>query len=129
MADAFGSLYDAGFPIARMRLVDDYGADDDRSMAANNTSGFNCRRVAGQRSWSQHAYGAAIDINPVQNPYVRRTSVLPAAGRAYVDRTRQRPGMVLAGDPVVRAFAAVRWGWGGGFRSLKDYQHFSASGR
>ena len=77
-----------------MRLVDDYGADDDASMAANNTSGFNCRRVAGQRSWSEHAYGAAIDLNPVQNPYVRpgRSTRPPAAAsRASTAAARRRP--------------------------------------
>ena len=75
----FERLYDARWPIQRMRLVDDYRGDDDRSMAANNTSGYNCRRVAGSDSWSAHAYGAAIDINPVQNPYVTGTSVAPPA--------------------------------------------------
>ncbi len=93
VTEVFGRLYAAGWPIARMRLVDDYGADDDASMAANNSSGFNCRRVAGQRSWSDHAYGAAIDLNPLQNPYVRPGSVDPPAGRRFarVDRGRSAP--------------------------------------
>ena len=72
-----------------MRLIDDYGGDDDRSMAANNTSGFNCRRVAGQSSWSAHAYGEAIDLNPVQNPYVRPGSITPPAGGASPGSTEQ----------------------------------------
>ena len=93
VSDVFGRLYDAGVPIARMRLVDDYDADDDASMAANNTSGFNCRRVAGQQNWSDHAFGAAIDVNPVQNPYVRPGSIDPPAGRRFagIDRNRSAP--------------------------------------
>ena len=125
----FRSLLAARFPVAQVRTVEAYGSDDGRSMAANNTSAYNCRRTTGGTGWSEHAYGRALDLNPVQNPYVRRTTVLPAAGRAYVDRTRPRPGMVLAGDVVVRAFTAVGWAWGGSYTSLKDYQHFSASGR
>ena len=125
----FRSLLAARFPVAQVRTVDAYGSDDARSMAANNTSAYNCRRTTGGTAWSEHAYGRALDVNPVQNPYVRGTTVLPATGRAYVDRTRARPGMVLAGGPVVRAFADVGWQWGGSFRDLKDYQHFSASGR
>ncbi|HEU4337501.1 MAG TPA: CapA family protein [Nocardioides sp.] len=134
VADAFGRLYDAGFPIARMRLVDDYRADDDLSMAANNTSGFNCRRVAGQRRWSQHAYGAAIDINPVQNPYVTPGRVDPPTGRAFVsiDRDRSAParlGVIRSGDLPVTAFARFGWEWGGSWVSSKDYQHVEAPGR
>ena len=83
MTRVFRELYDAGWPIRRMRLVDDYGGDDERSMAADNTSGFNCRRVAGSSSWSAHAYGAAVDINPLENPYVTGGSVSPSAGRRF----------------------------------------------
>lgn len=129
---AFGRLYDVGFPIRRMRLVDDYGGDDDLSMAANNTSGFNCRRVAGQTTWSDHAYGAAIDINPIQNPYVRPGSIDPPSGRGFarVDRAGSAPvaaGVIHASDPVVAAFARIGWQWGGYWLSSKDYQHFAAS--
>ncbi len=127
----FGRLYDVGFPIRRMRLVDAYGGDDDRSMAANNTSGFNCRRVAGQANWSDHAYGAAIDLNPIQNPYVRPGSVDPPSGRGFarVDRGGSAPahaGVIRADDPVVTAFARIGWEWGGYWASSKDYQHFAA---
>lgn len=127
----FRTLFEARFPIERMELVDRYGADDDRSMAANNTSAFNCRRATDSTTrWSQHAYGRAIDINPVQNPYVASaTDVRPPTGRAYVDRDDVQMGMILSGDVVVRAFRAAGWGWGGNFRSVKDYQHFSATGR
>ncbi len=125
----FRALYEARFPVQGMRTVEQYGGDDDRSMAAGNTSAFNCRVVAGGTGWSEHAYGTALDLNPVQNPYVRGTTVEPEAGRAYLDRGRVRTGMVVPGDAVVRAFASVGWEWGGDFRTLKDYQHFSASGR
>lgn len=126
---AMRRLFTARFPIERMRLVDEYGGDDERSMAANNTSAFNCRRVAGSGSWSEHAYGRAIDVNPVQNPEVRDGEVSPEAGAAYVERSRPGGGMLRPGDEVVRAFAAIGWEWGGDWRSLKDYQHFSATGR
>ena len=128
---AFGRLYAAGWPIARMRLVDDFGGDDDRSMAANNTSGFNCRRVAGQRNWSAHAYGAAIDINPVQNPYVRGGSVQPPNGRpnARLDRDPTSPvpaGAIRSGELPVVAFARLGWEWGGEWVASQDYQHVAA---
>lgn len=122
-------LWDAGFPIERMQLIDDYGGDDDTSMAANNTSAFNCRRVAGSSTWSQHSYGRAIDINPVQNPYVAGSTVSPPAGSAYLDRSDERVGMIVRGGPAQRAFAQIGWGWGGDWTSAKDHQHFSANGR
>ncbi len=125
----FRALYDAGFPLTRVATVEEFGSDDDRVMAANVTSGYNCRQKTGGSGFSEHAYGRAIDVNPVQNPYVQGTQVLPPAGRRYLDRTDVRPGMVVAGDVVVRAFAAAGWEWGGDFRSLRDYQHFSESGR
>jgi hypothetical protein len=129
VVDAFGRMFDARFPIERMQLVDDFGGDDAASMAANNTSAFNCRPIDGSGGrWSQHALGAAIDINPVQNPWVRGERVDPAAGAAYLDRADVRPGMLVEGGPVVAAFDALGWGWGGRFRNAKDYQHLSASG-
>jgi hypothetical protein len=125
----FRRLYAKQFPIRRMRLIDAYDGDDDRSMAANNTSAFNCRRVAGTNRWSEHAYGRAIDINPVQNPYVRGSTVEPEAGRRYLNRSHVRRGMAVRPGPVVRAFTAVDWQWGGDWSSAKDYQHFSRTGR
>jgi hypothetical protein len=129
MVKAFGRLFNAGYRIRRMRLVDAYGADDHRSMNADNTSAFNCREVAGQPGvWSRHAYGRAIDINPVENPYVSGSHVSPARGRPFADRYPRRKGMISAGGRVVRIFAAIGWGWGGDWAGAKDYQHFSASG-
>jgi hypothetical protein len=123
----FRKLYAARFPIRRLRLVEAYKGSDDASMAADNTSGFNCRFVSGTRRWSQHAYGLAIDVNPIENPYVDGRRVRPPAGRRYLDRSRRRPGMVVPGGVVVRAFAAIGWSWGGRW-SPPDYQHFSATG-
>jgi len=129
----FRKLYDARWPIRRMRLVDAYGGDDDRSMAADNTSGFNCRRVKGSKKWSDHAFGAAIDLNPVQNPYLTGASVAPPGSHRFATLDRA-PGAVVpdgtitSDDVVVRAFAAIGWEWGGSWAE-PDYQHFSAAGR
>lgn len=125
----FAALFEAAFPIEQVRLVDDFGADDDRSMAANNTSGFNCRRARGTARWSEHAYGRAVDINPVQNPYLTaRGAVLPPGGREFIRRDATAPGVITADGPVVAAFTSIGWRWGGAW-SRPDYQHFSASGR
>jgi hypothetical protein len=124
----FRTLYRARFPIRRMRPIDAYSGDDDRSAAADNTSAFNCRRAVttGASSWSMHAYGEAIDVNDVENPYLLGKRVIPPAGRAYTNRANVRPGMAVAGGTLVRAFASVGWGWGASFA---DYQHFSPNGR
>jgi poly-gamma-glutamate synthesis protein (capsule biosynthesis protein) len=126
----FRELYQARFPIRGMQLVDAYGGDDNRSMAANNSSGYNCRTVAGQSSFSDHAYGAAVDINPVENPYVTADGVLPPAGSRFVGVNRAAkanapPGVIVADDVVVRAFARIGWKWGGVWNEA-DYQHFHA---
>jgi hypothetical protein len=125
----FRDVYAARFPIQRMVPIDAYGGDDQASMRANNTSGFNCRFVAGTTRLSQHGLGLAIDINPLMNPYVRGGTVDPPEGAPYADRSRTDPGMIKAGDAVVSAFAAQGWGWGGYWSSGQDYQHFSANGR
>ena len=121
----FRKLWAARFPIRRLRPVSAYGGDDDRSMAADNTSGFNCRFVGGTTRWSQHAYGEAIDVNPVENPYVQGSRVSPPAGRRFLDRSRYRQGMALRSGVLVRAFESVGWRWGASFG---DYQHFSTTG-
>lgn len=128
VVDAFEAIFAGGFPIAAMEPVHVHGSDDGRSMEANNTSAFNCRTVTGGTRWSEHAHGTAIDINPVQNPYVRGSTVLPAAGRGRLDRDAVVPGMIVAGDAVTTAFAAIGWQWGGTWPN-PDHQHFSASGR
>lgn len=126
----FRTLYEQRFPIRRMRLVDVYGADDTRSMNADNTSAFNCRYRDGVCcTWSMHAYGKAIDVNPVENPYVGAWGVSPDAGEPFVDRTPLRRGMIRHGDAVWDAFAAIGWEWGGDWNWPVDYQHFSSNGR
>lgn len=131
MVEVFRALFQARYPIERLRLVDEYGGDDDASMAANNSSGFNCREIAGRPGvWSEHAYGRAVDLNPVQNPYVARDgAVSPPAGAEYADRTAAHPAVIRSGDAVVSAFAGIGWPWGGDWSGAKDYQHFSSTGR
>jgi hypothetical protein len=126
----FERLYRARFPIRRMRPIAAYGGSDDRSMAADNTSAFNCRYAvaAGPKRWSVHAYGEAIDVNPVENPYLEGGKVLPPAGRRYLDRATVRPGMAVTGGTLVAAFAAAGWQWGGRWTASPDWQHFSATG-
>jgi poly-gamma-glutamate capsule biosynthesis protein CapA/YwtB (metallophosphatase superfamily) len=130
LVGVFRELYEARFPIRRMQLIDAYGGADNRSMAADNSSAYNCRTVAGTSTFSDHAYGAAVDINPVENPYVTANGVLPAAGRRFVDVDRSRDaetarGVIVADDVAVRAFARIGWKWGGVWNE-PDYQHFYA---
>jgi hypothetical protein len=124
----FRQLYAEQFPIERMVRIENYGGDDNASMAANNTSAFNCRLLTDSTSLSEHAYGTAIDINPKQNPYVKGSTVLPPEGKDYLDRSNVRPGMIEQGS-VKKVFESIGWKWGGEWESLKDYQHFSQSGR
>ncbi len=127
-------LKDRSFRIARMDPVDVFDGDDDASMAANNTSGYNCRRASGSARLSSHALGLAIDVNPLLNPYVSRRGTAPKGGEAW-DTPEERaaahsePGLILSRSAITRAFKAKGWGWGGDWRSSKDYQHFSADGR
>ena len=129
----FATLFAARFPIDKTVPIEAYGGDDDASTKDNNTSTFNCRPAFGATTgFSQHALGRAVDINPVQNPYVRSdgTTLDPYAQR-FADRSlvANEPGVITISGTVVRAFAAQHWGWGGRFRSVKDYQHFSSNGR
>jgi hypothetical protein len=130
VARVFGTLYAARFPIRKIRLVDYYGADDKRSMKDDNTSAFNCRYRNGVCcTWSMHAYGKAIDINPVENPELWSGGISPPNGASYADRSDRRKGMIFHGDVVWKAFHAVGWGWGGDWSWPVDYQHFSTNGK
>jgi len=132
VSGVFDRLHGAHFPIRRMTPIAAYGGSDDRSMAADNTSAFNCRYAVapGPKRWSVHAYGEAIDVNPVENPYVSGGGTSHAASRPYLDRgtVARLPGVITAGGVVTRAFARIGWGWGGSWRGTRDYQHLSASG-
>jgi len=122
----FGDLARQRYPIAKMQTVEHYPkADDELSMEDNNTSAFNCRPMPSGTSWSLHAYGRAIDVNPLINPYMTRSGDLqPKTAAAYLDRSRTDPGILHAGDPAVRAFTDRGWTWGGGWHNPIDYQHF-----
>jgi hypothetical protein len=126
----FSRLYSARFPIRRMRPIDAYRGSDERSLAADNTAAFNCRYAvaSGPKRWSAHAYGLAIDVDPVENPYLEGGRVHPRSGRAYLNRGRVRRGMAVRGGVLVSAFADVGWAWGGRWTGSPDYQHFSANG-
>ncbi len=129
LIEVFRRLYDRRFPIRRMEPIDVYGGSDEASTAADNTSAFNCRNAvaSGPATWSAHAFGRAIDVNPVENPYILNGEVLPPAGAQYRDRANVRPGMAVRGGELVAAFAAAGWSWGGVWAN-PDYQHFSATG-
>jgi len=125
----FRRLYGQRFPIRRMELIDRYGGSDFASIEADNTSAFNCRTATGSSRWSQHAYGLAIDVNPIENPYVTAAGTTAhRASRPYLDRSRHLPGTAYEGGALVAAFDAVGWGWGGRWTGIKDYQHFSSTG-
>lgn len=125
LCEIFQALYEAQYPIRSIRLVDDFDASDDASMAADNTSCFNYRTVPGQRKLSKHARGLAVDVNPLENPYINRSGrVMPPAGEAYVDRTRDFPHKIDREDLCCRLFLAHGFSWGGAWAHSKDYQHF-----
>ncbi|MCC6222204.1 MAG: M15 family metallopeptidase [Thermoleophilia bacterium] len=127
IVSVFRTLYEERFPIRRMRLVDAYGGSDFDSIEADNTSAFNCRAATGSSSWSQHAYGLAVDLNPIENPYVESGRVYHDASRRYLDRSKRLRGMIHAGDVAVLAFARIGWHWGGSWSgSVRDYQHLAA---
>lgn len=130
VVDAFRDIFDAKFPIERMARIDAFDGTDDESMKANNTSAFNCRPVTGGRGFSKHAYGVAIDINPLINPYVKRRGerliVEPSLGAPYVKRDASVPGLIVRGDVVHKAFTSRGFQWGGTWRRVQDYQHFEA---
>lgn len=130
MVTVLRRLFGGNFPIRKMIPIEAYGGSDFASIEADNTSAFNCRAATGSSRWSEHAYGRAIDLNPIENPYVERGGkVYHPASRPYVDRSNVRLGMAVEGGLVVRVFDAVGFGWGGRWSGTKDYQHFSASGR
>lgn len=130
VVSVFRALYAADFPIEEMRLTRLDELDLPPTGDGNNTGAYVCRPTTGQTSgFSAHAYGLALDLDPFQNPYLKDELVLPELAGSYLDRSRVRPGMVLPDSVAVREFARIGWSWGGDFTSLKDYQHFTATGR
>ncbi len=125
LCEIFRDLYDARYPIRSIRLIDDFGASDEASMQADNTSCFNYRTMTGQKKLSRHALGMAIDINPLENPFIDpRGGVHPAEGASYVDRTRDFPHKIDRGDLCYKLFREHGFSWGGAWSRSKDYQHF-----
>jgi hypothetical protein len=129
VVEAFRQMYEARFPIRKMKPIFTQAEYDDFETPDDNSTGFSCRNAvnsSGAPSWSQHAFGRAIDVNPIENPYIEGDRVIPSAGAAYTDRSDVRPGMATPGSAIVTAFASIGWGWGASF---EDYQHFSTNGR
>lgn len=127
--EIFKELYEHRYPIAKVRLVDDYGANDEESMRANNSSSFCYRAVRGSKKLSAHARGMAVDINTLYNPCVRRlrsgkTVVQPSVATKYVNRGGSFPYKIEKGDLVWKLFTSHGFKWGGSWKSVKDYQHF-----
>ncbi len=129
MVEVFRSLYEARFPIEEMRVIRLDEIDAPPTGDGNVTGILECRPASGGTSWSMHAYGLAIDINPFHNPYWKKDVVLPELASAYTDRANVRPGMIQPGDTVVQAFAEIGWSWGGDWNTLKDWMHFSSNGK
>lgn len=129
VATVFERLHGLGFVVPSVRPAWEFGGDDDAMMRANNTSAFNCRPIGGTSTWSEHAWGHALDLNPLWNPYLHGGKVDPPEGAPFVERDPARPGTITAEGPVVALFREIGWRWGGLWSRAKDYQHFSATGR
>ena len=128
----FEELYAVKYPIRSLRLVSDFQGNDWQSIEADNTSAFNCRRATGSKKWSKHAYGRAIDINPIENPYIsRKGRISHKASQKYRNRRHQNPNntedhaVLLKNDKATQIFKKYGWKWGGDWPKVKDYQHFS----
>jgi len=129
VVEVFRRIFEAEFPIEQMRVTRLDEVDDHPTGDFNETGSFVCRPAVGSGIWSMHAFGLAIDLNPFHNPYWKDDLVIPELASAYTDRDDVRPGMILPGDLAVEAFADIGWSWGGDWNTLKDWMHFSASGR
>jgi hypothetical protein len=127
----FEALYEANYPIRKMELVSDYKGSDWQSIEADNTSAFNCRKATGSRNFSKHSYGKAIDINPIENPYIFRSgksshkASQPYLKRKRMNQSASQRAMLLPHDKAVKVFKKYGWKWGGDWSGVKDFQHFS----
>jgi hypothetical protein len=129
VVEVFRRLFEAGYPIEQMRVIRAEEVDDPPTGDWNETTSFVCRPAVGSNNWSQHAFGLAIDVNPFHNPYLKGDLVIPELASAYTDRDEVRVGMIGDDGVVVDAFADIGWSWGGNWNTLKDWMHFSRSGR
>lgn len=131
VTEIFKNLYETAYPIKKMKLVSSYKGNDWQSIEADNTSAFNCRNATGSKQWSKHSYGKAIDINPIENPYVSRQghishkASLTYRKRAHTNATFKDKAILLKNDQTVQLFKKYDWEWGGDWHGVKDYQHFS----
>jgi hypothetical protein len=131
MLNIMRDLYAIGYPINQMKLVSDFNGNDWQSIEADNTSSFNCRRATGSKKWSKHSYGKAIDINPIENPYIsRKGHISHKASQKYRKRKHQDDSLadravLLKHDEATKIFKSYGFTWGGAWRYTKDYQHFS----
>ena len=126
--EIFKELFDAQFPIEKLVLIDTYDANDDLSMADNNSSAFCSREKTGKPgTFSNHSYGGTIDLNPLFNPYVTEDTILPKGAEKFCNREQDIPGLIKEGDCCFQAFIKRGYTWGGNWKSLKDYQHFEKS--
>lgn len=122
--DIFKEIYYSKYEIEKIKLIDEYGADDEKSMEDNNTSAFCYRKIVNTNNLSNHSKGTAIDINPLYNPYVTQSSILPVNAEEYINRSNTQKGTIQKGDAVYNAFTKRGWTWGGEWKGIKDYQHF-----
>ncbi len=128
VVEVFRQLHAARFPIRKMKPIVTQAEFEDFETPDDNSTGFSCRNAVNTDptpSWSNHAFGHAIDINPIENPYLNGGRIIPSLGAEYTDRSNVRPGMATPGSVIVEAFRSVGWGWGASFQ---DYQHFSTTG-
>ena len=131
VTEIFEKLYNARYPIRQMRLVSGFGGSDWKSIDADNTSAFNCRNATGSKKWSKHSYGRAIDLNPLENPYISHNGhIAHKASQKFRKRQHQNNSaadraVLLQDDPAVQIFKAHGWMWGGDWKGVKDFQHFS----
>lgn len=131
IVDIFKTLYESKYPIYKMELVSNFNGNDFNSIEANNTSAYNCRNIEGTKKYSRHAYGKAIDINPIQNPYIsKKGQIYHKESLKYQIRVHKDlnisndKAMILDTDIVIKMFKKYNWIWGGYWNSIKDYQHF-----
>ena len=122
--DIFKEVYEKKYPIEKIKLIDEYGADDEKSMEDNNTSAFCYRKISNTNKLSNHSLGMSIDINPLYNPYVTKNYILPTNANIYFNRNIDVKGIIKKEDDLYNAFIKRGWKWGGEWKNKKDYQHF-----